>query len=161
MRLNPAVPLVLVALTTCAPVSPPSEPRAKDLTIDLDLVLHGKKCAVRFADTGLKDPQRAIAHTNHNVFWRVRSNACGEKTKGVAKALGLKFLKVKKTGNPAAWSGRCTTLDLIPAKIQTPLSFWCAIPSSQTGDWEGIYEYEIDGDSIEPLDPGLDVKRNG
>lgn len=161
MRLNPAVPLVLVALTTCAPVTPTLAPKPTDLTIDLDLVLDGKKCAVRFADTGLKDPGRAIAHTSHNVFWRVRSNACGEKTKAVAKALGLKFLKVKKTGKPAAWSGRCTTLDLIPAKIHTPLSFWCAIPSSKTGDWEGLYEYEIDGDSVEPLDPGLDVRRNG
>ena len=159
MRLNPAVPLVLVALTTCARVTPTLAPKPTDLTIDLVLVLDGKKCVVRFADTGLKDAGHAIAFTDHNVFWQVRSNACGEKTKAVAKALGLKFLK--KTGTPAAWSSRCTTLDLIPARIHTPLSFWCAIPSAQTGPWEGIYEYEIDGDSVEPLDPGLDVRKDG
>jgi hypothetical protein len=162
MRLNPVVPLVLTTLATCAPVpSPPPETRAKDLTIGLVLALDGKKCVVRFADTGLKDAANAIAYTDHNVIWQVLSNACGEKTKAVAKALGLKYLKVKKTGNPATWSGRCTTLDIIPARIHTPLSFWCAIPSSLTGQGDETYEYEIDGDSVEPVDPGLDVRRNG
>jgi hypothetical protein len=157
MRLGPVVPLVLAALSTCAP----GQPSGKNLTIDVVLALEGNRCVVRFADTALKDERRAIAWTAHSVIWKVQSNGCGEKTKTVAKALGLKYLKRKKTGTPAAWLDQCSKLDHIPARIEAPLLFECKIPSSKTGDWEGIYEYEIDGDSVEPVDPGLDVKRNG
>lgn len=157
MRLNAVVPLVLLALATCAR----GQPSGKDLTIDVVLALEGNKCVVRFADTGLKDERRAIAWTAHSVIWQVQSNACGEKTKSVAKALGLKYLKRKKNGEPAAFFKECSKLDHIPAKIEGPLFFECKIPSSSTGNLEGIYEYEIDGDSVEPVDPGLDVRRNG
>jgi len=159
MRLNPAVPLVLVTLATCA--SAPPEPKGEDLTIGVVLALEGNKCVVRFVDPGLKDERRAIAWTGHKLTWQVQSNACGEKTKSVAKALGLKHLKLKETGAPAAWFRQCGTLDHIPAKIEGSVSFECRIPSSKTGKWEGVYEYEIDGDSVEPVDPGVDIRRNG
>ena len=156
MRLKAVVSLIPVALATCG-----GGPSGRDLTIDVFLALEGNKCVVRFTDTGLKDARRAIAWTNHAVTWRVVRNDCGEKTKIDKKALGLKHLKVKSTGAPAAWFDQCSKLDHVPARIQDPVAFKCQIPSSQTGRWEGLYEYEIDGDSIEPLDPGLDVKRDG
>jgi len=155
MRLSAFVPLVLVTLMTCA------GPPGKDLTIDVVLALDGNKCVVRFVDPGLKDAGHAIAWTAHAVTWQVRSNDCGEKKKTVAKALGLKHLKFKENGKTPEWFAQCTTLDAIPAKVQAPLAFKCPIPSFQTGVWIGLYEYEIDGDSVEPADPGLDIRRNG
>ena len=163
MRLNPAVPLVLTTLATCAPVpSPPPETRFPDLQIAIVLAPENGKCVVRFADPKYKDPKVAVAYTNHAVIWSVTRNACGEKKKEKAdgKALGLNHLK-DKSGALAAWADRCPPLNLVPATIQTPLPFRCEIPSSKDGNWEGIYDYEIGGDSIEAVDPGLDVKKNG
>jgi hypothetical protein len=122
------------------------------------------KCVVRFSDVGLKNADRAIAWTNHKVTWQVVRNDCGEKTKIDKKALGLKHLKAKSTGHAAAWE--CTKLDRVPAR--GTVEFHCQIPSSSAGGWERtrtdevkVYEYEIDGDSVEPVDPDIGVKKNG
>ncbi len=114
-----------------------------------------------FSDNSYKSEARAIAFTGHALIWQVTQNNCGEKKKQTVKALGLRSLTLRATGQPAGWLERCSTLDLIPASIGVPPSFRCDIPSSGTGSWEGIYDYEIDGDSIIPGDPGVDVRRNG
>ena len=164
MRLTPAVPVVLIALAACSP--PPDQPR--DLTIDLVLVQEGNRCTVRFVDTRLKDPARAIAWTNHQLIWRVLRNSCGEKLAlRDGKALGLRHLKRKDTGSPAVWLDRCTPLPVIPAEFRTPPEIRCYIPSAK--NWPAgerlddviRYEYEIGGDSVEPVDPGVDIRRNG
>jgi hypothetical protein len=154
MRLKAVASVIPIALATCG-----GTPSGSDLTIDVFLAQENNKCVVRFTDTGQKDARHAVAWTDHAVIWRVVRNDCGEKTKIDKKALGLKYLKVKKTGAPAAWFDQCTKLDKVPAK--DPVDFKCQIPSSKTGDWEGVYEYEIDGDSVEPVDPDIGVKRNG
>jgi hypothetical protein len=159
MRLTPAVVLVAVALPACAraPIAPPP----RDLNIDIALALRGNKCVVSFVDQALKDPRKAIAHTDHAIVWRVVRNDCGEKQKVSSKALGLKHLRRQGAAEPAPWLGRCGALNLVPARIETPPEFRCDVPSSSTGTWEGVYDYEIDGDAIEPLDPGVDIRRNG
>jgi hypothetical protein len=164
MRLIPAVPLAVIALAACAP--PPETPR--DLTIDIVLAMERDKCVVRFVDTRLKEPKNAVAWTNHQVIWRVLRNACGEKVgqKG-GKALGLRHLKRKANGKSALWFERCEQLHVVPAVFKTPPEIRCYIPSAKA--WpEGElledhneYEYEIDGDSVEPVDPGTDIRRNG
>ena len=168
MRLAGAVPLALITLATCAPAQSP--PRHSDLKIDVVLVKDGGRCVVQFADAGDKDARKAVTSTAHAVVWRVVDNSCGEIKKNTAKALGLKFLKARKSGAPPFWlRDYCSSLPFIPAKVQTPLTFRCDIPSVDDPgwgkEWEGVenieYDYEIDGDSVEPVDPGLDVKRNG
>jgi hypothetical protein len=151
-------PLVMTALASCG------APKGEDLKIDVFLAMDSSKCVVRFDDTGLKDARRAIAWTNHAVIWRVVRNDCGEKTKIDKKALGLRYVKVKSTGKPATWFDQCTKLDRVPAT--GTVEFKCQIPSAQAAGWEWtdevqIYEYEIDGDSVEPVDPDLGIKRNG
>ena len=167
MRLTPAVPVVLIALAACSP--PPDQPR--DLTIDLVLVQETGKCVVRFADTRLKDPNYAVAWTNHQIIWRVVRNGCGEKAteKANGKALGLRLLKAKGKPESVKWFRRCPPLTLVPASFKTPPEIRCFIPSAK--DWpadeplqereKNEYEYEIDGDSVEPVDPGVDIRRNG
>jgi len=157
MRLTLVAPLVVTALASCASKAAP--PPGADLTIAVFLAMDGNKCIVRFEDTGLKNADRAIAWTNHAVIWQVTNKDCGEKTKIDKKALGLQYLKVKSTGKPAAWFKDCTKLDRVPAT--GTVEFRCRIPSSATGKWEGVYEYVIDGDSVEPADPGIGVKKNG
>jgi hypothetical protein len=159
MRLKAVLPLAVLTACTAGVHQPGGTP--KDLTIGVVLAREGNKCVVRFADTSFKHERKAIAWTDHALIWEVRSNGCGELKKLSGKALGLKHLKLKATGAPAAWRDRCSALDFVPATIHTPLCMRCDIPSSQTGNWEGVYEYEIDGDSVEPVDPGVDVKRNG
>ncbi len=156
MRLAPVVPLALVALAAC-------ERGPTDLKIDVVLAMEKDKCVVRFAEPRLKEATVAVAYTAHAVIWQVRSNACGEKakTKPDGKALGLKFLRLRGAPEPAKWLDRCQPLNLVPARFKTPPAFRCDIPSSETGTWEGVYEYEIDGDSVEPLDPDIGVKRDG
>ena len=159
MRLTLVAPLVVTALASCG--APPQ--KFDDLKIDVVLALEKDKCVVRFAEPRFKEATVAVAYTAHAVIWQVRSNACGEKTKTKAggKALGLKHLKLKGTPEPAKWFDRCQPLNLVPARFKTPPAFRCDIPSSETGNWEGVYEYEIDGDSVEPLDPDIGVRRNG
>jgi hypothetical protein len=118
MRLKAVASVIPIALATCG-----GAPSGKDLTIDVFLAQENNKCVVRFTDTGLKDARRAVAWTNHAVTWRVVRNDCGEKTKIDKKALGLKHLKVKSTGAPAAWFDQCSKLDHIPARIQDPVPF--------------------------------------
>jgi hypothetical protein len=166
MRLTSLVPLVLIALATCRSTPPrtPPKPQGKaDLKIDLVLALENGKCVVRFDRTELKEAENAVAWTAHAVIWQVKSNGCGEKTKEKVdgKALGLRHLKLKGATEPAKWFNRCHPLNLVPARFETPPAFRCDIPSSETGTWEGVYEYEIDGDSIEPADPDIGVRRNG
>jgi hypothetical protein len=166
MRLIPAVALALTGLATCS--TPPRASEPNDLKIDLALALEGGKCVVRFVDTRLKEPAHAVAWTNHQVIWRIVKNGCGEKTaeKG-GKALGLRHLKRKATGNPTLWFDRCDLLKIIPAEFKTPPEFRCYIPSKDAWprgeplEEHNEYEYEIDGDSVEPLDPGTDIRRNG
>jgi hypothetical protein len=153
--------LSLAAVTACATGAHEPGGTPKDLTIGVVLVREGNKCVVRFADASFKHETKAIAWTDHAVIWEVRTNGCGELKKISRKALGLKHLKLKATGAPAAWRDRCSGLDFVPARIHTPLPFRCHIPSAKEGNWEGVYEYEIDGDSVEPVDPGVDVRRNG
>ncbi|HSD65941.1 MAG TPA: hypothetical protein VLF95_04530 [Vicinamibacteria bacterium] len=159
MRLAHVVPLALVALAACKPA---------DLKIDVVLEMQKDKCVVRFAEPRFKDAKVAVAYTAHAVIWQVRSNACGEKakTKTNGKALGLKYLKLRGARESAKWLDRCQPLNLVPARFKTPPTFRCDIPSVEAGGWEGteefqIYEYEIDGDSVEPLDPDIGIKRNG
>jgi hypothetical protein len=159
MRLTLAAPLVATALAGCAA----PQPGVNDLKIDVVLAMEKDKCVVRFAQSRFKDATVAVAYTAHAVIWQVRSNACGEKTRvrPDGKALGLKFLRLKGASEPARWFDRCQPLNLVPARFKTPPVFRCDIPSSETGNWEGVYEYEIDGDSVEPADPDIGVRRNG
>jgi len=165
MRLIPAVALALTGLATCS--TPPRASEPNDLKIDLALALEGGKCVVRFVDTRLKEPAHAVAWTNHLLIWRIVRNDCGEKLadKG-GKALGLRYLKRKDNGNPARWFDRCGVLNVVPTRFKTPPEIRCYIPSAETwpadrGQLDGVHEYEIDGDSVEPLDPGTDIRRNG
>jgi hypothetical protein len=171
MRLALAAPVALLALATCtAHVAPPLLP-PDDLRIDLALAQENGKCVVRFEDTHLKDPRYAIAWTNHQIIWRVVRNGCGEKAteKANGKALGLRLLKAKGKTEPVKWFRRCPPLSLVPASFKTPPEIRCYIPS--LNDWptderlnereRNEYEYEIDGDSVEPVDPGVDIRRNG
>jgi hypothetical protein len=158
MRSTLVALLLVAAVAACAP----SPPKGEDLTIDVFLAMDKNKCVVRFSDVGLKNADRAIAWTNHKVTWQVVRNDCGEKTKIDKKALGLKYLKLKSTGKPAAWD--CTKLDRVPAT--GTVEFSCQIPSVVAGGWEKdeetkVYEYVIDGDSVEPADPDIGVRRNG
>ena len=160
MRLTLAAPVLVMALGSCAA----QPPKGEDLKIDVFLAMDNNKCVVRFQDTGFKDAGRAVAWTNHTVTWRVVRNDCGEKTKVDKKALGLKYLKRRSTGAAPPWFDRCTKLNRVPA--QGPVEFECQIPSVNAGGWEKdekiqVYEYEIDGDSVEPVDPDLGIKRNG
>lgn len=188
MRLTSAVPLVLTAVAIgCNPTAPPSPPRSpttttpahapvattaeapRDLTIDIALAPAegGKKCVVTFVDPAFKEAGTAIAWTAHSIVWQVQSNGCGEKKSKLAgKALGLRHMKLRRTGEAATWIDRCSKLHLIPTTIRTPLQLRCEIPSAQGGDWqpdelERVYEYEIEGDEIEPLDPDIGIKKNG
>jgi hypothetical protein len=165
MRVTPLVPLLLVALATCKPVAPPPTKGPTDLTIDIVLALDHNRCVVRFADTSFKSEQKAVAWTKHAVVWRVTANACGEKKKSTLKALGLKHFKLRNNGTAPAWlASRCSTLSFVPDSIGEPPQFRCDIPSiddQETPPEPGIYDYAIDGDSVEPADPGLDLRRNG
>jgi hypothetical protein len=166
VRLTLVAAVAVPALAACGPPTP----RGEDLKIDVVLATDGNKCVVRFQDAGLKDARRAIAWTNHAVIWRVVRNDCGERAKVDKKALGLKYLKLKSTGEPAPWFNQCGTLDRVPPTGN--VEFSCHIPSSQaegwkaTGGWKStddvqVYEYVIDGDSVEPADPDIGIKRNG
>ncbi len=124
--------------------------------------MDNNRCVVRFSDVGFKNADRAVAWTNHKVTWQVVRNDCGEKTKIDKKALGLKYLRLKSNGQPAPW--KCTQIDRIPAT--GTVAFECQIPSVQAGGWEPnetlkIYEYAIDGDSVEPADPDIGARRDG
>jgi hypothetical protein len=160
MRLTLFAPLVVTALASCGPPSPPRS--GDDLKIDVVLALEKEKCVVRFADPRLKEARLAVAYTTNAVVWQVQRNTCGEKAKEKVdgKALGLKHLKLKSTGAPARWLNRCSRLDLVPASFRTPPAFRCDIPSADVEGVVGLYEYVIDGDAIEPADPDLDVKKN-
>jgi hypothetical protein len=160
MRLTVAAPLIVTALASCAA----QPPKGEDLTIDVFLAPDGNKCVVRFKDVSFKKADRAVAWTNHAVTWRVVGNDCGEKTKIDKKALGLKYLKLKSTGEEPSWFRECGKLDRIPAK--GAVEFRCQIPSVQAGGWEPneklkIYEYVIDGDQVEPADPDIGARRDG
>ena len=156
MRLTPLVPVVLAALPGLGATAP-SAP--SDLRIAVVLVLEKNKCVVRFADPRFKEKESAVAYTGHAVIWQVQSNGCGEKKKEKpgGKALGLKHLKFKSSGAPSAWLKDCSRLDLVPATYETPPALQCTIPREDA--IVGIYQYEIDGDSVEPADPDLDVKK--
>jgi hypothetical protein len=164
MRLTFVAPLAVLATVACA-----KQPEGfDDLKIDVVLALEKDKCVVRFAESRFKDPAVAVAYTAHAVIWQVTKNDCGERKreKPDGKALGLKYLRRKGSTEPAPWLGRCQHLNLVPGRFRTPPAFRCDIPSAQSGGWDGsdevqIYEYEIDGDAVEPLDPGIGVKKNG
>jgi hypothetical protein len=163
MRLTLVAPVVVTALASCASRTPPTL-QGEDLTIDVVIAMDNNRCVVRFKDTGFKDAKRAVAWTGHTVTWQVVGNDCGEKTKIDKKALGLKYMKLKSTGEPAPWFKDCKPLDHIPAGGGGKFS--CPIPSSKTEGWHWtddvlIYEYVIDGDQVEPGDPDLGVRRNG
>jgi hypothetical protein len=161
MRLAAAVPLALVALVAC-------KGRPADLKIDVLLEMQNGKCVVRFAKPRLKDAKVAIGYTGHAVIWEVKRNGCGEKTRNKegAKALGLKFLKRRGAAEAPKWFDTCQWINVVPSRFQTPPAFRCDVPSTKDQPWEGtdeiqFYEYEIDGNSVEPADPGLGIKRNG
>lgn len=138
--------------------SPTPTPAASDLTIDINLSPDEKKkkCVVRFDVPAAKEAARAVAYTGYQVIWRVTSNRCGDKKKGGGKALGLKSLKGKK--DQMDWLDRCTTLPFVPAVFDKPPQIVCFIPWKADGDIVGEYEYFVDGDDVDPLDPGLDVR---
>ena len=181
MRIAPLVKATAIALACCVgpacsqrptatPPPPPTTtltpaptPTESDVTIDIHLYPqpdHSQKCAVSFDDPAAKS---AVAYTGYQVIWRVTRNECGDIKKGAAKALGFKFLKRVSDGQPAKWHKRCTTLPFVPGVFDTPPQIVCFIPSKDDKDMplkdvEGKYEYEIDGDDVDPVDPGLDVK---
>jgi hypothetical protein len=155
MRSSLFVPLVVIVLGGC----PSKAETPVDRTIGIVLARKGDRCVVDLEDSHLKDPKNAVAYTNHRVIWQVVRNECGELRKITGKALGLKFLKLRDTGEQAAWFNSCRPLDLVPAT--GTVDFDCRIPSSGTGHWEGVYDYAIDGDSVDPGDPGIGVKRDG
>jgi hypothetical protein len=156
-------PVLVAALAGCTPQQPPP-PKGEDLNVNVLLALDSNKCVVRFRDVDLKKADRAIAWTGHSVIWHVVGNDCGERKKINKKALGLRYMRLKGTGEPAPWFKDCKALDNVPPGGGGEFS--CAIPSSKTEGWRWtddvlIYEYEIDGDEVEPGDPGIGVKRNG
>ncbi len=165
MRLTLVAPVILTALATCSSKSsPPPPPPGQDLTIEVALVLDNNKCLARLKDTTKKDAANAIGWTNHAVIWKVVANDCGEKKKINKKALGLKSMKLKSTGEVPPWFKDCKPLDDVPPGGGG--DFRCQIPSSKDWRWERpdetkIYEYVIDGDEVEPGDPDLGIKRNG
>jgi hypothetical protein len=143
--------------------TPIPSPTPTDLTIGIHLHLQPdppKKCVVSFDNSGLKQATHAVAYTGYQVIWRVTKNECGDQKKGLLgnKALGLRFLKDKRKGKPAKWLDRCTTLPFVPGEFVTPPEILCFIPWAKEGDIEGQYEYQIDGDTVDPLDPDLDVR---
>jgi len=163
MRLTLVAPVVVTALASCASKTPPP-PKGENLTMEVVLAMDNNKCVVRLKDSGLKDAKRAIGWTNHTVTWKVVGNDCGEKTKINKKALGLKSMKLKGTADSAFWLKGCSDLPRVPPG--GGVEFNCPIPTSTDPGWhwtvdEQIYDYEIDGDEVEPGDPGLGIKRNG
>jgi hypothetical protein len=160
VRLTFVAPVLLVAVASCGSKTPPGQ----DLDINVYLAMDGSKCVVRFRDVAFKKADRAVAWTGHSVIWHVVGNDCGERTKVDKKALGLKYMRLKSSGEPAPWFKDCKPLDHIPAGGGG--EFTCPIPSSKSEGWRWngdvlIYEYEIDGDQVEPADPDVGVKRNG
>ncbi len=168
MRLTLVAPVVVTALASCSPKPSPSPtPPSKDdnLTIEVVLAKDNNKCLARIKDPGLKDAKRARVPTTYTVTWKVVGNDCGEKTKINKKALGLKSMKLKGTAADSAfWLKGCSDLPRVPPG--GGVEFNCPIPTSTDPGWhwtgdEQIYEYEIDGDEVEPGDPDLGIKRNG
>jgi hypothetical protein len=164
MRSMLVAPLVVTALASCASKNPPPPPAGQDLTIDVALALDNGKCVVRFKDADLKKADRAVAWTGHSLIWHVVGNDCGDKKKIGKKALGLKYMKLKSTGEPAPWFKNCKSLDHVPPGGGGDVS--CVIPSSKTEGWQWtddvlIYEYVIDGDEVDPGDPDVGIRRNG
>jgi hypothetical protein len=171
MRACPLVTATAIAVVSwvgagCSPrptPSPTPSPTPHDLTIGIHLFRQAeppKKCLVSFDNADFKLAQHAVAYTGFNVTWQVTKNDCGDLKKLKKKALGLKYLKVKG-GQTAKWIKNCTDLSDVPGQFSSPPAFLCQIPVADEGDIEGLYEYEIDGDSVEPKDPDLDVKRGG
>ena len=164
MRSMLVAPLVVTALASCAAKTPPLFLFGQDLTIEIVLAMDNHKCVARLKDTGQKSAANAIGWTDHAVIWKVVANDCGEKKKVHGKALGLKSLKLKGTGNSAFWLKDCSDLACVPAG--GGVEFKCPIPTSVDPRWkwsgdEQIYEYEIDGDEVDPGDPDVGIRRNG
>jgi|OpeIllAssembly_1097287.scaffolds.fasta_scaffold788386_2 hypothetical protein len=175
MRVSPFVAVAAIALVGCAApqASPPPtptptptatptpSPTPSNVTIGIHLHRQPdppRKCLVTIDDAGWK---HATAYTGFQVIWEVTKNDCGDVKKGNRKALGLRFLKDKPKQQPAPWFHRCSTLPFVPGEFTKGPQFGCSIPPVASGTIEGKYEYEIDGDFVEPLDPELDVKRGG
>jgi hypothetical protein len=139
--------------------TPTPSPTPTDLTIGINLQpdTSKKKCVVGF---DLQEAKSAVAYTGYQVIWRVTKNACGDQKKGTLgkKALGLGFLKDRPNGKAAKWLDRCTTLPFVPGTFDTPPQIVCFIPWAKESDIEGRYDYAIDGDTVDPLDPDLDVR---
>jgi hypothetical protein len=178
MRVAPLVKATAIALACCcgagcspnptpsptqtpAPTpTPPPTPitSASDVTIDIHLYRQPdppRRCVVAFDNP---DTKRAVAYTGYQVIWRVTQNECGDVKKGALKALGLKFIRHQHGGPPAKWRDQCTTLPFVPAVFDTPPQVVCFVSSATEGDVEGEYEYELNGDSVDPVDPDLDVR---
>jgi hypothetical protein len=177
MRVSPLLTAAVIALTNCVapgctPSRPPTptptptpsptpRPTETDLTIgiNLQLDLSKKKCVVGF---DLPAAKSAVAYTGYQVIWRITKNECGDlKKKEIFpnKALGLRFLRDKAKKHDAKWSDRCTTLPFVPREFVTPPEIRCFIPWEAEGNIVDLYEYGLDGDSVEPLDPELDVRK--
>jgi hypothetical protein len=160
--------VVVAALAGCSakPSStPPPPPKGGNLTIEVALERNNKnKCVVRIQNPNLKDAQNAKVDTAHTLTWKVVGNDCGEKTKISKKALGLKSMKLKGTTDSAFWLKDCSDLPRVP--VGGGVEFHCPIPTSTNPDWHWkgdyqTYEYEIDGDEVEPGDPDVGIRRNG
>jgi hypothetical protein len=149
--------------TTTLPPTPTPSPTPSDVTIDVHLQRQPdppRKCVVSFDD---QEAKSAVAYAGYEVIWRVTKNECGDVKKGSNKAFGLGSLNHAHGGQPAKWHKRCTTLPFVPAVFDTPPQVVCFIPSMNDGEFkktdvEGQYEYELDGDDVKPVDPGLDVR---
>jgi len=168
MRVSLLVTVVAIALAGCGgrtpspsptpTAAPTPSPSPTHVTIGIHLhrqVDPPRKCLATLDDSSMKT---AVVYTGFQVIWPVTKNECGDLQKITKKALGLKFLKHQSDGRPAKWFKDCSVLNSVPARSSGPLSFGCLIPDKTVPDVLGLYEYEIDGDSVEPQDPGLDVR---
>ncbi len=168
MRLTLVAAVVVTALAGCSAnpsPSPPPPPKDGHLKIEVVLAKENNKCVVRIKDPSFKDAKRAIVKTAHTLSWMVVGNDCGEKTKINKKALGLKSMKLKGTTTDAFWLKGCSNLPHVPAG-GGGVTFECKIPTATDSQWEWTgdyktYEYEIDGDEVEPGDPDVGIRRNG
>jgi hypothetical protein len=159
MRVSPFATVAVFALASCCGAGCSPRPTPADRTIGIHLYRQTNppnKCVVSFDNVNLKDPANAVVYTGHKVIWEVTKNDCGDLKKVTKKALGLQHLNLK--GQPASWIKDCNALDSVPGQFSSPPRFLCDIPKLPNEEL-GQYEYGIDGDDVDPSDPGLDVQR--